>query len=84
MICKKCGKKYALQPTTNVDGEDNQRSKNIEALEALAITAFKKDKKAWLDFLGSEYGCNLVEELTIDQFQNCIKKLNERIKDAKK
>ena len=62
----------------------NNRKENIEALEALAITAFKKDKKAWIDYLGSEYGCTKIEELTIDQFQNCIKKLTEKIKNDKK
>ena len=61
----------------------SEASAKHEAVTALAKFAFFKDKKKWLDFLGAEFGCENVGELTEAQIPQITAKLNEIIKDAK-
>lgn len=47
-------------------------------IDVLAKKAFKA-RKEWINYLGTEFGCEKVEELTASQKEKCIKNLTEKI-----
>lgn len=55
-----------------------------DALEALAKSAFNGSRPKWINFLGSNYGCEHSKQLTDEQFEKCKNDLNGIIKNAKK
>ena len=75
--CSKCGKKYEEQYSLT------EREGKLKIVEELAKLAFKGKRKQWIEFLGAEYGCEKINELTDEQVPKIVKALNEVIKNGK-
>lgn len=66
--------------TEEIQGDQNTR---LEAFEALAIAAFNKNKPAYLEWLGVEYGVEKASELTDEQTGKATQELKDKLKNVK-
>jgi hypothetical protein len=58
-------------------------SLELKHIEDLAIKAFKGSKQKWLEYLGSKFGCESLEQLTAEQRPKLQQQLEAIIKTQK-